>query len=132
MPLPSAAAAPGPPGDAADGGAAGAEPDGEAAGDAAAMQPTSGLSFANITKLGYAATGARTVSPGQAHTATRVGIRLVPLCVSLEKGLGSWLQTLDLRWVTAVGVGVQCLAWPFFVQMLQASPLPSAHKYVTA
>ena len=60
MPLPSAAASPGPPGDAADGSAAGAAPDGEAPADAAAKQPTSGLSFANITKLGYAATGAPT------------------------------------------------------------------------
>lgn len=63
MPLPSAAASPGPPGDAADGSAAGAVPDGEAPADAAAKQPTSGLSFANITKLGYAATGAHTRIP---------------------------------------------------------------------
>ncbi|KAK9840636.1 hypothetical protein WJX81_005957 [Elliptochloris bilobata] len=56
MPLPSAAAGPAPAGDAADA-AAGAEPDGEAGDGAAAKQPTSGLSFANITKLGYAATG---------------------------------------------------------------------------
>lgn len=64
MPLPSAAASPGPPGEAADGAAAGAAPDGGAPADAAAKQPTSGLSFANITKLGYAATGAHAALPG--------------------------------------------------------------------
>jgi hypothetical protein len=58
MPLPSASAAAAPePGGA--GGAAG-EDGADGADDAdraAARQPTSGLSFAKITKLGYAATG---------------------------------------------------------------------------
>ncbi len=55
MPLPSASAAAAPePG----GAGSGAGEDGaDGADGAAARQPTSGLSFANITKLGYAATG---------------------------------------------------------------------------
>lgn len=56
MPLLSTPAGPLPAGEAADA-PVDPEPDEDAADGAAAKQPTSGLSFANITKLGYAATG---------------------------------------------------------------------------